>query len=96
MASACALGQKGAASVVCVQRAGAVVELVAERVLLQEVAASSSCVFDEADAERALDTLNYSSIKGRACRIMWSQRDPTLRSPSLCTGWGRGGWDRSG
>ena len=31
------------------------------------------------DAERALDTLNYSAIKGRACRIMWSQRDPSLR-----------------
>eukprot|EP00438_Fugacium_kawagutii_P036245 Skav223684 [mRNA] locus=scaffold1907:20012:29203:+ [translate_table: standard] len=31
------------------------------------------------DAERALDTLNYSSIKGRSCRIMWSQRDPSLR-----------------
>mmetsp|Transcript_48728 Transcript_48728/g.110980 ORF Transcript_48728/g.110980 Transcript_48728/m.110980 type:complete len:617 (+) Transcript_48728:65-1915(+) len=32
-----------------------------------------------ADAEKALDTLNYSSIKGRSCRIMWSQRDPSLR-----------------
>jgi len=31
------------------------------------------------DAERALDTLNYSSIKGRSCRIMWSQRDPSVR-----------------
>jgi polyadenylate-binding protein len=31
------------------------------------------------DAERALDTLNYSNIKGRSCRIMWSQRDPSLR-----------------
>jgi polyadenylate-binding protein len=31
------------------------------------------------DAERALDTLNYSSIKGRSCRIMWSQRDPSQR-----------------
>jgi polyadenylate-binding protein len=31
------------------------------------------------DAERALDTLNYTNIKGRPCRIMWSQRDPALR-----------------
>lgn len=31
------------------------------------------------DAERALDTLNYTLIKGQACRIMWSQRDPSLR-----------------
>ena len=32
-----------------------------------------------ADAERALDTMNFSSIKNRPCRIMWSQRDPSLR-----------------
>jgi polyadenylate-binding protein len=32
-----------------------------------------------ADGERALEQLNYSSIKNRACRIMWSQRDPALR-----------------
>jgi len=31
------------------------------------------------DAERALDLLNYKEIKGRPCRIMWSQRDPQLR-----------------
>jgi polyadenylate-binding protein len=31
------------------------------------------------DAERALDTLNYTAIKGVPCRIMWSHRDPTLR-----------------
>ncbi|GAA6004006.1 hypothetical protein JCM10207_006509 [Rhodosporidiobolus poonsookiae] len=32
-----------------------------------------------ADGERALEQLNYSQIKGRPCRIMWSQRDPSLR-----------------
>jgi len=32
-----------------------------------------------ADAERAIDTLNNSLIKNRPCRIMWSQRDPSLR-----------------
>ena len=32
-----------------------------------------------ADGERALIELNYSPIKGRPCRIMWSQRDPSLR-----------------
>merc|ERR1719199_451995 len=32
-----------------------------------------------ADAERVMDTLNYSTIKGRPCRIMWSHRDPNLR-----------------
>eukprot|EP01062_Namystynia_karyoxenos_P011216 TRINITY_DN13_c0_g1_i3.p2 TRINITY_DN13_c0_g1~~TRINITY_DN13_c0_g1_i3.p2 ORF type:complete len:648 (+),score=229.45 TRINITY_DN13_c0_g1_i3:124-1944(+) len=31
------------------------------------------------DAERALETLNYTTIKDRAVRIMWSQRDPALR-----------------
>jgi len=31
------------------------------------------------DAERALDTMNFSDIKGQPCRIMWSQRDPLLR-----------------
>jgi len=32
-----------------------------------------------ADAERALDTMNYTDIKAKPCRIMWSQRDPSLR-----------------
>jgi polyadenylate-binding protein len=31
------------------------------------------------DAERALDTLNYYVIKSRPLRIMWKQRDPSLR-----------------
>ena len=32
-----------------------------------------------ADGQRALEELNYTVIKGRPCRIMWSQRDPLLR-----------------
>jgi len=32
-----------------------------------------------ADGHRALDELNYTLIRGKACRIMWSQRDPSLR-----------------
>jgi len=31
------------------------------------------------DAERALDILNNNVIAGRPCRIMWSQRDPSVR-----------------
>ncbi|SPO39904.1 probable PAB1 - mRNA polyadenylate-binding protein [Pseudozyma flocculosa] len=34
---------------------------------------------NSADGERALEQLNYSLIRGRPCRIMWSQRDPALR-----------------
>nr|CAG4648839.1 EOG090X0BVS [Polyphemus pediculus] len=32
-----------------------------------------------ADAERALDTMNFDVLRGRPIRIMWSQRDPSLR-----------------
>ena len=32
-----------------------------------------------ADGERALQELNYAAIKGVPCRIMWSQRDPSVR-----------------
>ncbi|KAF2860625.1 polyadenylate binding protein [Piedraia hortae CBS 480.64] len=34
---------------------------------------------NSADGERALEELNYTLIKGKPCRIMWSQRDPALR-----------------
>ncbi|KAI9537308.1 Polyadenylate-binding protein 1A [Dissostichus eleginoides] len=35
------------------------------------------------DAERALDTMNFDVIKGRPLRIMWSQRDPSLRKSGV-------------
>lgn len=36
-----------------------------------------------ADAERALDTMNFDPLKGRPIRIMWSQRDPSLRKSGV-------------
>jgi polyadenylate-binding protein len=35
------------------------------------------------DAERAIDILNNLPIKGKPCRIMWSQRDPRLRKSGV-------------
>ncbi|KAK4882930.1 hypothetical protein RN001_006249 [Aquatica leii] len=35
------------------------------------------------DAERALDTMNFDIMKGKAIRIMWSQRDPSLRKSGV-------------
>jgi polyadenylate-binding protein len=35
------------------------------------------------DAERALDTLNYTEIKSQPCRIMWKHRDPSIRKTGL-------------
>ncbi|XP_061674567.1 polyadenylate-binding protein 1A-like isoform X2 [Syngnathoides biaculeatus] len=36
-----------------------------------------------ADAEHALDTMNFDLIKGQPMRIMWWQRDPTLRKSGV-------------
>lgn len=38
------------------------------------------CTFS---AERALDSMNFDMIKGRPIRIMWSQRDPSLRKSGV-------------
>jgi len=32
-----------------------------------------------ADAERAIEELNHSTLSSRPCRVMWSQRDPSTR-----------------
>ena len=40
-------------------------------------------VFLLSSAERALDTMNFDVIKGRPLRIMWSQRDPSLRKSGV-------------
>lgn len=37
---------------------------------------------DVPNAERAITNENYTVIKGRECRLMWQQRDPTLRITS--------------
>nr|XP_012635968.1 polyadenylate-binding protein 1-like isoform X3 [Microcebus murinus] len=36
-----------------------------------------------ADAERALDTMNFEMLKGQPIRMMWSQRDPGLRKSGV-------------
>jgi len=36
-----------------------------------------------ADAERALDTMNFDMLQTRPMRIMWSQRDPALRKSGV-------------
>lgn len=35
------------------------------------------------DAEKALENLNNTAIKGKICRIMWSQRDPSIRKSGV-------------
>uniref|UniRef100_A0A3B5QLJ8 Polyadenylate-binding protein n=1 Tax=Xiphophorus maculatus TaxID=8083 RepID=A0A3B5QLJ8_XIPMA len=37
----------------------------------------------QSNAERALDTMNFDVVKGKPIRIMWSQRDPSLRKSGV-------------
>nr|XP_020464204.1 polyadenylate-binding protein 4-like isoform X4 [Monopterus albus] len=51
-----------------------------------ECAPGSSCQKDFLAAwaaERALDTMNFDVVKGKPIRIMWSQRDPSLRKSGV-------------
>lgn len=43
----------------------------------------TDCTREIFSAERALDTMNFDVIKGRPLRIMWSQRDPSLRKSGV-------------
>jgi len=36
-----------------------------------------------ADAERALDTMNFTTIRGKACRIMWIEKDKSVRDKGV-------------
>lgn len=48
---------------------------------IPDIFSDLSC--DPPSAERALDTMNFDVIKGRPVRIMWSQRDPSLRKSGV-------------
>ena len=47
--------------------------------MLTKLARLMTTFFCFTTAERALDTMNFDVLKGRPIRIMWSQRDPSLR-----------------
>jgi len=52
-------------------------------VILMVISASIFPIVVSVVAERALDTMNFDLIKGKPIRIMWSQRDPSLRKSGV-------------
>lgn len=39
--------------------------------------------YDAMDAERAIEILNFQPINHKPCRVMWVQRDPSLRKSGV-------------
>lgn len=53
------------------------------KIIIQTYERTASKNLSSFSAERALDTMNFDVIKGRPLRIMWSQRDPSLRKSGV-------------
>lgn len=57
--------------------------LAADWLLNAELCTKTLIICSLPSAERALDTMNFDVVKGKPIRIMWSQRDPSLRKSGV-------------